>query len=62
MWGMEIIGKRLAEKRMRDTTTTTGTADLRKDIRFISEWHLLLFKFRERYFRLSEGKHNNNNA
>ena len=33
MWGMEI-GKRLAEKRMKNT------ADLRKDIRFILEWHL----------------------
>ena len=33
MWGMEI-GERLAEKRMRDT------ADLRKDIRLISERHL----------------------
>ena len=33
MWGMEI-GKRLAEKRMRDT------ADLLKDVRFISERHL----------------------
>ena len=33
MWGMES-GKRLAKKRMRNT------ADLRKDIRYTSEWYL----------------------
>ena len=49
MWGMEI-GKRLTEKCMRDTD-----ADLRKDTRFISEWHL-----RYLYCKLSEGKHKNN--
>ena len=46
MGGMEIIGKRLAEKRMKDTT------DLRKDIRFISDGI---------YAISSEGKHNNSN-
>ena len=40
-----MIGKRFAEKRMRD-------ADLRKDVRFMLEWYLRL---------LSEGKHNANN-
>ena len=49
MRGMEI-GKRLllAEKR------TRNTADLRKDIRFILEWHLSIDAI------LSEGNHNNN--
>ena len=47
MWGMEI-GKRLAEKRIRNT------ADLRKDIRFIF-WNGICAV-------LSEGKHNNNNC
>ena len=32
--GEWILGERLTEERVRDT------ADLRKDIRFISEWHL----------------------
>ena len=50
MWGMEI-GKRLAEKRMRNT------ADLRKDIRLTLEWHL-----RYIIIILLEGKHNNSNS
>ena len=33
MWGMEI-GKRLSEKRMRNT------ADIRKDVWLVLEWHL----------------------
>ena len=46
MCGMKI-GKRLAEKRM------SNTADIRKDIRFLLEWHLICAI-------LSEGKHDNN--
>ena len=51
MWGMEI-GKRLAEKRMRNT------ADLRKDVQFILEWYLPYVVGR----RANNNNNNNNNC